>query len=431
MTDVIAAGLPELSTVESFLPQLPPGTGGRQRRELPEKAGRARLRKDRAGIEGQPSWDPRGHGPHTPPAAAGPRQHRCCVFPSFPVAPGASSRSRGPQPRTPERARRGEPTAGATDASSGGKPSAGNVELPWLVPGCGGAGRAGRRIAGSPACAGWQQQGPRHRSGHPEPIPVSLGSCPGIKDGTGNSVCPHVMMPHGLCHPELLTPLCTLRIPGHHLQEFPIPVSRAAALPPRQSHTSWERGSCLHPCPVPSGCSPPFRAPWAPLDRWGRGWLGLPGRAGTRGTRRGVGPRQADPNARGCCGESVAKLFGGGRNAFWGSRKPWGSRVSPWDAIPSPGALCARRGAGRCPCLGDGCPFHGHSLPALPPKTGAPSRQPRCHQSATKVPPSARCWSLPTPTEEPGRIRFPPTPWWARGWQEPAQCHPQRVVPWP
>lgn len=37
MTDVIAAGLPELGTVESFLPQLPPGTGGRQRRELPEK----------------------------------------------------------------------------------------------------------------------------------------------------------------------------------------------------------------------------------------------------------------------------------------------------------------------------------------------------------------------------------------------------------
>lgn len=49
------------------------------------------------------------------------------------------------------------------------------------------------------------------------------------------------------------------------------------------------------------------------------GWLGQ--RDGWhQGHTGGVGPRQADPNAGGGCEEPAAELFGGGENAFWGSR---------------------------------------------------------------------------------------------------------------
>lgn len=155
-----------------------------------------------------------------PAAAAGARQHRCCVFPVFPAVPGASSRG-----VVPSRTRLSEPGQGRARHPSHGFLRWRKTE-PW---------ERGAALD----CARLQESGegraPDTALGTQS---SSLYPGDGAWDGPRNYLCaPPVMISHGLCPPGLLTELTPCESP-----ELPIPVCR-------------ERRSCSQPCPVPPGCS--------------------------------------------------------------------------------------------------------------------------------------------------------------------------------
>lgn len=129
-----------------------------------------------------------------------------------------------------------------------------------------------------------------------------------------------------------------------------------------------------------------------------------------------MAPRQADPGAQGCCGECAAKLFGGGENAFWGWRKPWGSRVSPGDTI-----LPSVPGVGQ-----RGVPAWVTNVSFL----HCPQRLPASSLDTIKVPPKChQCWSLPAPTEKPGGSNSLPPRGGRTSSVSPSACDSSALTP--